>query len=431
MKAILASIPLLLIVTTACSNEKPPINETKEELFVLLSNSEFETVHEEYFSDELKENLSISQLSDLWEELTLAHGTFDVAADYQESPGGSGNTVVETQLSFTDGYAESRMIFNEKTELIALSFEVGDLLPNSIVEEPIIIGEGGPFELEGMLTLPTKVDSPFPAIVIVHGSGPSDRDGTAYAYKPYKDLAWGLAEKGVAVLRYDKRSLIYPESFDASVTIHEETIEDAVAAGSLLVQDERISSVYIVGHSLGGMVAPRALAQSDIFTGMVSLAGSLRSLTDIIQDQNIYFHEIGHLTDEELNHATADFRKSENLDELEDSDILFGMPARYFKDLEAFDDHSFLENTHKPILIMQGEDDFQVTATKDFPSWKEALRHHPDAEMKLYPGLNHMFIHYDGPGQGTLDEYLIPGKVEKKVIQDLSEWLLSRERNEE
>lgn len=430
MKAILASILLLLIGTTACSHEKPPINETKEELLMFLSNSEFETAYEDYFSEELKENLSISQLSDLWEELTFELGTFADATDYKESAGGSGNTVVETQLSFSNGHAESRMIFNENTELIALSFEIGDKLPDTIVEEPVIIGEGGTFELEGMLTLPTKVDSPFPAIVIVHGSGPSDRDGTAYAYKPYKDLAWGLAENGIAVLRYDKRSLIYPESFDASVTIHEETIEDAIAAGSLLDQDERISSVYLVGHSLGGMVAPRALAQSDIFTGMVSLAGSLRSLPDIIQDQNIYFHEIGHLTDEEMNDAMADFIKSENLDELEDSDILFGMPAKYFKDLEAFDDHFFLENTHKPILVMQGEDDFQVTAGEDFLSWSEALRHHPDAETKLYPGLNHMFIQYEGPGQGTLDEYLIPGKVEKKVIQDLSDWLLSRERKE-
>ncbi|CAM4420202.1 dienelactone hydrolase family protein [Paenibacillus typhae] len=78
---------------------------------------------------------------------------------------------------------------------------------------------------------------------------------------------------------------------------------------------------------------------------------------------------------------------------------------------------------NKPVLVLQGADDFQVYADKDFVQWKEVLKHNPSAEFKLYPGLNHFFVNYDGKGAGTLEEYYVPGRVSDQVITDIGAWI--------
>jgi len=78
---------------------------------------------------------------------------------------------------------------------------------------------------------------PFPAVVLVHGSGPQDRDETIGPNKPFRDLAWGLASQGIAVLRYDKRTKVHGAMMAGAVeqfTVKEETIDDALAAVALL-----------------------------------------------------------------------------------------------------------------------------------------------------------------------------------------------------
>ena len=120
---------------------------------------------------------------------------------------------------------------------------------------------GNTYPLEGLLTLP-EGEGPFPAVVLVHGSGSSDMDSKIYAVTPFKDIAKGLANLGVATIRYNKRTWThgrqvlkdYPKNF----TVNEETIEDAIFAKELLEKDARInpSQIYVAGLSLGGMLAP-------------------------------------------------------------------------------------------------------------------------------------------------------------------------------
>ena len=105
-------------------------------------------------------------------------------------------------------------------------------LPAGVVERAITVP--GPVPLPGTLTLP-KGKGPFRGVVLVHGSGAGDRDETLVGNKPFRDIAWGLAEHGIVVLRYDKRARVSPGWFvNRGFTVFDETIQDALSALGLL-----------------------------------------------------------------------------------------------------------------------------------------------------------------------------------------------------
>lgn len=179
-----------------------------------------------------------------------------------------------------------------------------------VTEEAIQVGEA-PWELPGLLTLPENAQGPLPAVVLVQGSGPSDRNESVGAVKPFYDLAQALAAQGIAVVRYDKRTYVYGEEIASSAsyssfTVEEETIQDAIAAGELLAGDPRIDPdrIYLLGHSLGAMLAPRIVQESgELFAGMILACGSNDSLMDIMirQNQDV----IDALADEETRGSSA------------------------------------------------------------------------------------------------------------------------------
>ena len=131
-----------------------------------------------------------------------------------------------------------------------------------------------------------------PAVLLVQGSGPTDMDETVGNNKPFLDISQALAEKGIAVLRYDKRTKVYGKKMlkegAGNITVEDEVIEDAILAANILKNDERIDAkkVYLLGHSLGGMLAPRIDSQGGDFAGIIICAGSLRTLSDILISQN-------------------------------------------------------------------------------------------------------------------------------------------------
>ena len=159
-----------------------------------------------------------------------------------------------------------------------------------MIEERIIVGEGGEYPLKGMITLPEGSDSPVPAVVMLHGSGTSDMDERVMKCTPFKDLAAGLAERGIASIRYDKRSFAHGRKMKKAgiITVREESIEDAVLAADLIRKDPRIDAdrVFLLGHSMGAMLAPRVDAEGGDFRGLILMAGTPRTLEQVLADQN-------------------------------------------------------------------------------------------------------------------------------------------------
>lgn len=299
-----------------------------------------------------------------------------------------------------------------------------------MIEENIVIGAEGSFPLKGKLTLPDAVDGKVPAIVLVHGSGSTDMNETVARNAPFRDIAEYLPGKGVAVLRYDKRTFAYKKEtkqLSPDITVRFETIEDAILASKLLKSDPRIGPVYIAGHSMGGMLAPRIDAEGGAFDGLIILAGTPRTLWEVIQDQyNNAIASYKGLTRkiikkqfESLSNKMKDLHTISD-EEAKSRKIAGGVNSYYFKEMEEHPFKDYLDSMKKPILILQGEEDFQVFADKDFRDFQILLKDYPDVTFKKYPRLNHIFM----PAvNGTVKDYKIPSKVDQQVLDDISRWI--------
>lgn len=305
-------------------------------------------------------------------------------------------------------------------------------------QEKIIVGANTPYPLKGLLTLPEGADKPVPAVVFVHGSGSSNMDEKVGELTPFKDLAEGLAKHGIASVRYDKRSFAHGFRLVRSkmpITVREETIEDAILAAELLRGDARIDSdnIFIVGHSMGAMLAPRIDAEGGNFKGLILMAGTPRTLVEVMLGQNEdvlavskgfvrwimkkqiakiekMFDGMYEMTDEE-----AKKRKTGG-----------GTTLYYFKEMAEHPASEYLADLEKPILIMQGDKDFQVKIEDDYNAYKKLLEGKSNVSFKLYEGLNHVFV----PAIYTdimkaKKEYNTERHIGADVIADIASWIHS------
>lgn len=432
-----------ILFLSGCADEEAEFSfeEAGQEVVRLLQAEEFETIYESWFTEEFQQSLSVEELTEKWIEKT-EDGEFLELRPMKAESRTENLDVVEITLVYTTIEFDVRMIFNEEQLLEGLNFSDGVAnlqMPDSIVEEQIVVGEGTEYELDGLLTLPKDNDGNLPAVILVHGSGPGDRDQAAYAYKPFRDIAWKLAENGIAVIRYDKRTFVYGNDSaedPSKFTVYEEVVEDAIRATELTKSDPRIDEdrVFLAGLSLGGMLAPRIETQGGDYAGLIILAGTPRPLWEVIYDQLLASVDIvgmeGEEKEEFLQEVEAEYEKAQNLRNLTDEEaqgmVVFGLGGYYLKEMDEYDVPTTVTQIDKPMLILQGEDDFQVYADKDFVLWQELLEDDEDVTFMLYPGLNHFFIAYEGPDKGTVKEYETPSLVDEQVIEDMSRWILEQ-----
>ena len=291
--------------------------------------------------------------------------------------------------------------------------------PDTFKERDVTVGEGE-WKLPGTLTVPVGA-GPFPAVVLVHGSGPNDRDETVGGAKVFKDLAEGLASRGIVVLRYEKRTMQYRARVAsiAKLTVQEETVDDAVKAIALLRSQPEVngSKIFLLGHSLGAYVAPRIAEADGKLAGMVLMAGNVRPLEDLLVEQVEYMGIKGDQL-ERSKALQAKVKKLEPADE--DSPALGGLPVSYWLDLKDYDPAAAAKKLGIPMLILQGERDYQVTMT-DFALWKAAVGNSKGVVMKSYPALNHLFV--AGEGKSLPAEYGKPGHVAPVVIDDIAKFI--------
>ena len=308
-----------------------------------------------------------------------------------------------------------------------------------MIEEKIILGKNTRYPLKGMLTLP-EGEGPFPAAVLVHGSGSSNMDEKVGKLTPFRDIALGLARRGIATVRYDKRSFAHGLKMvldkNHPITVWEETIEDALLAAQLLRADRRIDPdrVFLLGHSMGAMLAPRIECSGGDFRGLILLAGSPRRMEEIMLDQMAEM--LAGMTGFAKNIAGKQRAKCETLfqglydlsdEEAKAKKVGGGTTLYYFKEMGQPTVAQWLERTHKPMLIMQGEKDFQVKAHVDFAMYRELLFDRDNVTFKLYPGLNHAFVpaRFDSIADAK-KEFTPERHIGAEVLDDIAGWIKVR-----
>ncbi len=310
--------------------------------------------------------------------------------------------------------------------------EEEDAQPAPFPERELTIGTGGG-ALPGTLTLP-EGEGPFPAVVLVHGSGPNDRDETIGPNKPFRDLAWGLADRGVATLRYDKRTKVHALAMvdiQDELTVKAEVVDDAVAAIALLRGQPEIDGarVVVVGHSLGAYLVPRIAARAPQLASGVMLAAPSRPLEDLVEQQYGYIFGLDGEIDETerlqldaIAEQVAHVR-SEGLSlDTPAARLPLGLHPAYWLDLRDYDPVRLSLALPLPLLLMQGERDYQVTLAEDFKGWRQGLRgRRAKTRLVSYPALNHLFM--AGEGRSTPAEYASEGRVALEVIEDLAAWV--------
>lgn len=288
--------------------------------------------------------------------------------------------------------------------------------------------------LPGTLAVPGGA-GPHPAVVLVHGSGPNDRDETVGPNKPFRDLAWGLASRGIAVLRYEKRTRAHAARVAAgldSLTVREETVDDAVAAVALLRETPAIDPerVFLLGHSLGGTLAPRIAERADRLAGVIVLAGAARPIEDLVVDQTRHILSLDGETSDadrrkiDLVRRQAARVKSPALEAGTPADSLpLGVRPAYWLDLRGYDPAAAAAALDLPILVLQGGRDYQVTDA-DFARWEATLAGRPGATLRRFPALNHLFM--AGEGVSGPAEYDEPGHVDAAVVEAIARWIAAR-----
>ncbi|MCY1144329.1 hypothetical protein OWR29_40580 [Actinoplanes sp. Pm04-4] len=247
------------------------------------------------------------------------------------------------------------------------------------------------------LTLP-RWRRPRAGVVLLAGAGPFDRDGAAGPLKPMKDLAWGLASRGIAVLRFDKATT-------QAATMIDEYVEPALAAVGVLRR--HTGQIFVVGHSGGGKAAPRVAAADPSIAGIAILAGDAAPLS---QAAVRVARHLG--ADEALTQQAARVDDPDLSPSTPAADLLFGWPATYWLDLRTYDQIATAAALSCPVLILQGGRDHQVTVADDLTLWRDGLARRPDVTFRIHEADDHMFIPEDGPQN-----------VDRAVVDDIARFV--------
>jgi hypothetical protein len=401
------------------------------------------------FDERMRAALPPEKLQLVWENINTQAGDFKRQTTVRTEKVGQYDAVIVT-CEFAFMALDTRVVFNDKRQVTGLFFVPASkpssanayttpsyVRPASFQEKEVTVGTGE-WAVPGTLAMPvlptgtTARRATFPAVVLVHGSGPHDRDETVGAFKPFRDLAQGLASQGIAVLRYEKRTKAHGEKImktaSATFTVKEEVIDDALAAVALLRKMEGINPrrIFVLGHSLGGMLAPRIARADPHIAGLILLAGASRPLEDVLLPQFTYLFSLdGVVSPEEQAQLDALIKQLAKLKDPQTNDATLAaelplqLPARYWLALRGYMPAQDARTLKTPMLILQGERDYQVTM-EDFEGWK-ILSSRKNVQLKSYPRLNHLFI--EGEGKSTPEEYSKTGNIPPYVIDDITAWI--------
>jgi len=401
------------------------------ELAVEMVEGDFDNVVKG-FTVETAKQLSRQDLETAWKQTVGELGSYKTVNSSAFSQKGEKATV-EIVLLYERNGLKVTFMYDKSSEIEGLWLNyasqeqpLGET--KDYKEEAVKIGEGE-MQIDGRLTLPKNVKNP-PVVILVQGSGQTDMDETigAQGNKPFQDIAYGLAEKGIASIRYNKRYYQHPELGTEFITIQDEVLNDVDSAITMAKKDARLDSerIYVLGHSLGGMLAPEIAAKNNLVSGIIVMAGTPNRLEDVILQQNKdVINALTDKTEQEkkdlLEPVLQEIEKIKQATPETPHTIIMGVNSEYWASLNQIDTPEILEKITIPMIFLQGEEDFQVSMENDYQMWQQLLADRENVEFKNYKGLNHLFMPSDG--LKNIQEYDVKKMVDPMVIEDIAKWI--------
>ncbi|MBT8327986.1 MAG: DUF3887 domain-containing protein [Bacteroidia bacterium] len=427
MKSLLAFTFLLISFSSVAQKH------SIEDVAVLFSKHKYAKVYK-CFDDNMKDNISVEQLQELWERMESGAGKYvgveDVVIEQLDE-----NLRQTAVIKFESAAVKLIMSESEDKEINGLfvsqlGYEAPPYAKDLVTGKKRINFLSHSYNISGELMLPITCNN-CPVVILVHGSGPNDKDETIGPNKVFKDLALGLAANGIATFRYNKRSNLYPETIKGQFDIYDETINDAISAYHTLSSDTslRLGKTVMLGHSLGAYSMPLIADSLKEIDGAILFSSNARRLEDLIEYQMHYLTNWDDiLTKEEveiveLNTARAeDIRTNNYTDTTSAENLLAYWPGTFWKGIDTYNPvEQVKSNTTTPFFIMQGEKDYQITMV-DFELWTEGVGKQNNVRLKSYPNLTHLFTPTESDKPGPND-YFLPTNVDEEVVKDIAEWV--------
>ncbi|MGB4661082.1 MAG: DUF3887 domain-containing protein [Mobilitalea sp.] len=409
------------------ADEEEELNDLSEKLALQMTEGDFEDIYSQC-SVIMKTQITKKALEEAWDTTVKDIGSYVEVYKISQKKVETFQQVTVV-LKFEKSGLSILFTYNSSNKLEGLWFNYYPLEEAAVTTETykevkVTIGEGD-FPISAILTLPNGVENP-PVAILVPGSGNHDMNETVMVNKPFQDIAWGLSEQGIASIRYDERMFSYPELLNNTFTIEADSLTDTKEVIKYATSCEFIDpkKIYVIGHSLGAMMAPKIATDNKEVIGIILLAGSPRRLEDIIYDQAVVeVDKTDSLTKEEkesqLDTVRTSIQKVKAIAK-EDVDSYLGYPASYWYRLNQIDTAELAKNLTIPIFIAQGTKDVQIYADKDYIAWQELLAGKENISFHLYENLNHLFM---TSTTGDVSEYSTKGNVNQNVIDDIAEWM--------
>lgn len=436
-------IALALCLSGFASAQASTQDELPQRLLQWLQKAEADSILS-YCTPQVRAQLTPTMLKGIWSSLTLQAGSLKSQGEWT-SMNSQGYEVKQSVLTFEKAALRFNLVLDGQGQVAGLTFtpttmpqasqednpqnpqsmETEDNTKASAYTEQDIRIEHDGISLPGTLTLPVQATGKVPVVVLIQGSGPSDRDETIGPNKPFKQLATALAGEGIATIRFDKRTHVYGmrtwEVSHEHLDYDAEVVDDAVQALKQVATYTEVDStrIYLLGHSLGGTLAPRIAQRSPVKPrGIIYMAAMARPFWTAVEDQLSYICSVNGANEEETQRTV----------QTQMQQMKSALPEEYLKMQEEYDAVTTAQSLpyRMRMLFLQGGHDYQVTE-EDFMMWKNALHEsHPNAEFRLYSSDDHLMRTLDH--KATPDDYAVSGELDKVVVKDITAFIKRKDK---
>lgn len=429
-------IILFISIATFANAQKSNYELLSEKVVGQFNKGEFQEISNQIDTALFKRG-SASNLEKSWEGVTARGGQF-VKILKSEIMEKETFAFVNVLCQFQKNEINIRFTWNTSNKITILSFAPVDKRPKYVVApycnpaaavDKSILMIDGKFRIPGTLSIP-NVPGKHPLVILIHGSGPNDRDESFGPLKPFKDLTCGFTSKGIAVLRFEKRTRIFRSLLDHELpayTLNEEVMKDVKNAIAMAKQDTTIDTtrIFLCGHSFGGMILPRIVKENPGIKGLIFLTPNGQKLEDSFYAQAQYL--ANEMKDASVKKMYLDSAKASQtkiksitMGSEKDSSKIFDSPTSWWYEIKDYDQIGAAKSLSLQMLFVFGGRDYQVTST-DAELWTSALKANKNVQFKKYPKLNHFFI--AGEGKSLPAEYEKPANVDIGMINDIVTWI--------